>query len=299
MATGLASNFIQNPSGEEPEYRLKKIMVAHDASPKSHLALEDAVALARRFQSEIVLAYVQPPLEEEGAESIENLQGDAKARRDDIASITNQLGSTGLHARGVLRGGIVGDTLFNIACDEDADLLLLGAYGYGTQDRHTLGSTTEHLLRAVPCPTLTYGPNVASSMLSANHNGPVLVPISLPCSCDQLRRAIAIARLLGIHLELLHVMNVSNSQDMRAVERECERLTELVRQNGLHVQWSVLSGTPEEVIRARGSELDSPFILMPLKWGKSLSSITSDNVAAFVIRESRIPVMTYRLHETV
>ncbi len=278
------------------KYHLKRILVAHDASPDSELALEDAVAMAKRFQSEIILAYVQPP-PEEGADSLENLQIEDKARHAHIEGITKRLVADGLDIRSIIRGGIVGDTLFNIACEEDADLLLLGAYGYGSQDRRTLGCTAEYLLRVLPCAALTYGPNVTHSSFSGSQKGPVLVPVSLPCSPNQLRRAIEIATLLGIRLELLHVVEPANPGAMRTAEHKCELLALQLRGGGLNVQWSVLCGSPDALIRARSSELDSPFILMPLKWRKSLSSITSDNVAAHVIRLSHVPVMTYSLSE--
>ncbi len=68
-----------------------------------------------------------------------------------------------------------------------------------------------------------------------------------------------------------------------------------LRQKEVHVEWSLLKGKPAEVIDARSRNLDCPFILMPLRWRKRLSSLTSDNVAAHVIRESRLPVMTHRV----
>jgi|GEM_PF-1283604 len=281
----------------ELTYHLKKIMVAHDASQGSHRALQDAVALARYFKSELVLAYVNPPFEA-NADSVAEVQRENASHQADIDEITSDLNATGLHSRGLLRGGIVGDTLFNLCCDESVDLLLLGAYGYGSQERRALGSTTEFLLRAVPCLALTYGPEVNSSVLSTHHKGPILVPISFPCGIEDLKGAINVAKLFATRLEILHVAKGGSEQSTRSAEWLCERLAEQMRLEGAHVQWSVYCGVPSEIIRARSSELDSPFVLMPLKWGKNLSSVTSDNVGAAVIRRSHIPVMTYSRRKT-
>jgi nucleotide-binding universal stress UspA family protein len=161
-------------------------------------------------------------------------------------------------------------------------------------DRQTLGSTAEFLLRAVPCPTLTYGPNVLSTFDLFSQRGPILVPISLPCNPDYLDKAISISRLFGAGIEILHVAAHASSTAIRDLECECQELSYRLRSGGVHAQWSLYCGLPDNVIRSRAAELNSPFILMPLRWGHRLSSMTSDNVAAHVIRCCKVPVMTYR-----
>jgi nucleotide-binding universal stress UspA family protein len=285
---------LQGPAGQETEYGLKRIVVAYDASPSAQRALDDAITIGKRFKAEILLAQANAPDDEPG-NSCSVLRTERMLESSDLEAIRSRLASAGLSSRGIVRGGIVGDTLFNICCEENADLLLLGAYGYGLKDRQTLGSTAEYLLRAVPCLTLTYGPNVTSTFDLIVHKGPVLVPVSLPCPLSQLQRAMEVARLFGVKLEILHVADHVKPAVIHDLEYQCEQLTEHLRRGGIRAQWSLYCGMPDTVIRSRGVEIDSPFILMPLKWGHSLSSITSDNVAARVIRCSKIPVMTYKV----
>ncbi len=144
----------QIPSKQKDvEYRLRKLVVAHDASEASTRAMEDAIFLGRRFKSEVLVVHVQPMLEE-------TLRMESAENNVDLERVGSRLTANGIRNREILRAGIVGDTLFKICCEEDANLLMLGAYGYGPQDRPTLGSTAEDLLRAIPCPVLTYGPSV-------------------------------------------------------------------------------------------------------------------------------------------
>ena len=213
---------------------------------------------------------------------------------NDLEAVRARLASNGLSSRSIVRGGIVGDTLFGICCDENADLLLLGAYGFGLQDRATLGSTAEYLLRAVPCPVLTYGPEVNVAIDPNVQRGPVLVPVALPCSQNQLQRAMEIAKRFGVGLEVMHVSEHIRLASIKELEYQCGELAERLRHDGVAVQWSLYGGLPDAVIRARAREINSPFILMPLRWGHRLSSLTSDNVAAHVIRSSTMPVMTYK-----
>ena len=274
--------------------KLKTIVVAFDASVSADRALHDAMTIARKFNSEIILAQAKPPAEEPMS-SCSLRRDEAMDIFNDLEVVGRRLTSAGLTSRAIVRAGIVGDTLFNICCDENADLLLLGAYGFGLQDRLTLGSTAEYLLRAVPCPTFTYGPEVSFAFDLDARKGPVLVPISLPLVPGHLERAAEIARLFDVPLEIMHVSEHAHPAAMRDLELECEMLSERMRSSGLNVQWSLYAGTPECKILSRSLEIDSPFILMPLKWRDRLSSVTSDNVAAHVIRNSKLPVMTYRV----
>ena len=283
----------EQPAAKEKntEYRLDKLVVAHDASEGSTRALDDAIFLAERFRSEVLVVHIQQMTEDTVRQ--ENMDNHV-----DLEAVGNRLTALGIRNQGILRAGGVGDMLFNLCCEEDAGLLMLGAYGYGPQDRSTLGSTAEYLLRALPCPAVTYGPNVTSSLSSIGENRPILVPISLPCNHTQLKQAAAIANLFGTRMELLHTEDFAGMpvtpKATEELEQQCEQLTSMLCQEGMQTEWSLLFGKPADAIRVRSRYLNSPLIVMPLHWGRRLSSITSDNVAAHVIRSSTLPVMTCR-----
>jgi nucleotide-binding universal stress UspA family protein len=275
-------------------HSLRRIVVAYDASPAAERALHDAIALAMRFGAALLLARVNPP-QSETTDNYAGLRDEQVSQANELGVISNRLTRAGVSSRVLVRGGIVGDTLFNICCEENADLLLLGAYGYGLKDRQTLGSTAEFLLRAVPCPTLTYGPCVGRTFDDPTHKGPILLPISLPCAQNELQRAIAIAKLFKVSLEVLHVIREAPAGRALNLEHQCEQIVECLRAGGIGACWSLYSGSPEILILGRALEIDSPFILMPLKWKNRLSSTISDNIAAHIVRAAHIPVMTYRV----
>lgn len=274
-------------------FHLNLIVVAHDGSSAASRALEDAIALSSRYHSQILVTRVEPPVEEFSG-------GAHPSRADDIAeleAITKRLLAECIDVRITIRTGLVGDALFDIVRKERADLLMLGAYGHGAQDRQMLGSTAEHLLRSVECPTLTYGPQAKSGLLRRiDTQDPVLLPISLPCNVTQLERAISIVRLFGGAIDMIHVANPSHSITVQSEdEKACENLAAQLRTEGLRISWSLFFGVPESLIYASSIRRDTPFILFPLKSRHRLSSITSDNVAAKVVRHATVPVMTYRM----
>lgn len=287
----------QLPVEREHRTALMKLMVAQDFSVAADRALEDAMALSQQFHSEIVITHVNPLY----ATLFEllNSQPWQDPVRVAMENLTRRVALAGYACKELIRFGDVAKTLTEIAKEECADILLLGAYGDGPKDRATLGRTAERLLRTVSCPILTYGPKVTRSVLHAKDHMSVLVPIELPCDLRYLFFAVSIAKLFDAKLELLHVVDMEQALSMphafQDVQYICEEMATSLREQGVTVSGSLLFGKPDQAIISRSKELQSSFILIPLETREHLSSTTSDNVAANVIRGAEVPVMTYRI----
>ena len=276
------------------KYQLRRILLAHDNSHAARQALEDAEALALRFQAEIILVRVQTAGEDFSSTALASLRKEDFLELD---TIVKHLSAKGITSRTMVRTGMVGDTLFHVSHEERADLLMLGAYGHGSQDRQTLGSTAEHLLRAIPCPVLTYGPHASAGFLRRmNANPSLLVAIPLPFSIESLEPALQIAQLLGLAIELVHVVQEPGPRrDNGKFCEQCENLALQIRQRGIAADWTIFVGVPAIFLHACVEERKSPTLMLPLQRRDRLSSITSDNVAAQIIRCSAVPVLSYRI----
>ncbi len=292
MANSSAS--IQKSPEPSPRYAIRKILVAHDGSPAAENALKDAIEIAREFKAEIILARVELPGEDFSSTAF------AARKSEDTAELEHmqkELTKQGLKAHIQLRTGLVEDTLFDLSHKEKSDVLMLGAYGHGHRDRQTLGSTAEHLLRSIPCPALTYGPEARPGLMERLKQGrPILLPIPMPCAHCDVDFAGQIAKLFKSPIELLHVIQGPHLPSTRTKhEKACRELIRGLEKQGVKACCTVFFGVPEVFIHAVAVERDTPLILMPLQRRDRLSSITSDNVAAQIIRRSRVPVMSYRL----
>ncbi|WP_433964882.1 universal stress protein [Tunturiibacter gelidiferens] len=276
---------------------LRKIVVGHDFSETADHALVDAMALADRFNAEIVIAHIEP-------REANDFKFRSSDERDDrtVAEMENRLRRVALaghQCRKIIRFGDAAKMLAEIAQEEGADLLLLGAYGDGPKDRKTLGRTAELLLRSVPCPILTDGPEMTRSLFQNKEPLSILVPIELPCDPRHLIFAVSVSKLFKAKLEILHVVDMNQALSMphafQDMQYTCEHIATFLRQEGVSVAGSLLFGNPAAAILSRSQELHSSLIMMPLETRGFLSSTTSDNVAANVIRSAQVPVMTYRL----
>jgi nucleotide-binding universal stress UspA family protein len=285
----LANDTHSTPSGVRRPFRLKKILLAYDGSKAAERALADAATLARRFQSEITAVRVGSP-EVAPLDTLAESRNQRTYAETELQEINDRLKALALNSRGIVRTGAVGDTLFNLCVEEDADLLMFGAYGLGSQDRHTLGSTAEQLLSALPCPAMVYGPSVKFPLLAEEDDRPILLPVSFPMTSAQIHKAIEIALFFSVSIEVLHVVDTINSAHLHELEDECKRIVSLLQDAGVTSTWSVLYGQPWKAIVKRSSRLASPFILLPIKYRHIM---VSDHVAAHTIRESDVPVLTY------
>lgn len=272
-------------------FQIRKILLAHDGSIPATQALSDAATLARRFGSEIVVAHVQSP-EEASPDDLSQARPAKRAATEELSEIANGLTKAGLRSRTMLRMGAVGDALMNVCLEEGIDLLMFGAYGCGRCDLHRLGSTAEHLLSALPCPAVVYGPGVRFSLAGGLPNRPVVFAVSFPLHHRYVRKGIEIAKYFQASAEVVLATEPTAKDSMVAQENDCKHIASVFEGAGVRSSYFVHRGNPTEIILKRCVKLDSQFILLPVKYHHVMAP---DNVVANVIRASQVPVLTYSM----
>jgi universal stress protein A len=152
----LGPNEAQLPT--ETLFRLKRMLVPVDFSDCSKKALAYAVAFAKQFGAEILLAYVVQPnipvpemtpiqadtiigeMRESGKSELEKLR---VSMTDDVKITT------------VVRVGHPAQEIVRAAAEADADIILLSTHGRTGLGRVFFGSVAEHVTRYAGCPVLT------------------------------------------------------------------------------------------------------------------------------------------------
>jgi len=267
--------------------------VAYDFSDAANRALEDAMMLAHRFQAEILIAHAVPAAA--GTQQARRRQLHSRDARTELAMLRWKMAEGELRCREIVHTGDVARVLVNVAEDEDADLLLMGAYGSGSEKRKELGSTAEKLLRALHCPIVMYGPAAVSPAFRDDSPG-VLVPIEFLTNHGSLMLAMNASRLLNARVDILHVVDVRHSPTVPEAAMDaqynCELVAAYMRREGLKVSQTLLFGKPDTQIVEQSRERRSSLILLPLG---SREHLTSDHVASSVIRNAAVPVMTCRI----
>jgi nucleotide-binding universal stress UspA family protein len=130
----------------------KRILVPLDGSQLSEEALPHARRLARVFDAQVVLLHVlrtQPSAVEACADSV-----DWRLHRLEILSylkrLAEQFSQQGIETKYHTTEGRPAEQVVEFACENDIDLMVLSAYGWGGVTQFPFGSTV-HKILSVPC----------------------------------------------------------------------------------------------------------------------------------------------------
>lgn len=123
----------QVPLEREHKAALRKILVAQDFSEAADRALADAMTISQQFKSEIVITHVSP--RERIYFKFQTLSRGKIRPGTRWINLFGASPSPVTAAENSSRFGDVAKTLAEIASEESADLLMLGAYGDGPKDR--------------------------------------------------------------------------------------------------------------------------------------------------------------------
>jgi nucleotide-binding universal stress UspA family protein len=163
----------------EPKISLKNIIVATDFSPASESALDHAIAIARHYDSKVLLVH-----------AVESTPQAEKYR--DVECQTCLLTGTAL------------EVVDHILSLDHVDLIVVGTHGTKGFKKRLTGSVAEQIFHHVRCPVLVVGP-------SSNQGKPTWAPKRILVATDlqsdesqTMECAIALAAEHHARLALLH-----------------------------------------------------------------------------------------------
>jgi nucleotide-binding universal stress UspA family protein len=279
---------------------LKKLIVAYDFSPHADTALDYALDLATKQNSEIILVHVQNP----NNKAIAAGDGATKAHKGtpDLRELLEQKADhsrkMGVNTRWLLRPGPTGEGLALMVAELQADVLFLGAYGNNRLDRKVLGSTAESLLRTLPCPVVTIGPKATKTKSNPKQPEKVICPIDFPDDVhDRLRMISGVAKALRADVELVHAVDVCHEHSLphnaADIQFEFELLVEWLQREGVATQSTLLYGAPEHVISERAQAVNAHYIMFGLHQNGQFSSYSRKSLVARVIKHAPCAIFTF------
>ena len=190
----------------QPQVSFKNILLATDFSAASEKAFAYAVAVARRHGSKITLSHVIPPdlVSLLPAPSAERRRDEEERQLEGLAS-RSELNQIPHEA--ILRAGSVGSELSSVIREQEIDLVILATHGRSGLKKLVLGSVAEEVLRRAPCPVLTVGPHIDTTIGTTGKFSRILLATDFhPASAKALDYAVFLANESETKLILLHVM---------------------------------------------------------------------------------------------
>ena len=144
--------------------RFRRIAVAIDGSANGKAALDAAIDLAKKYESELVVISIAPlvPVYVAAAEPYvpstvpENELARYRAIVDEAVAHAKSAGVPGVTGR--CDEGVVVDEILSLLEQQPPDLLVVGSRGLSAGRRLLLGSVSSALVNHAPCPVLVVRP---------------------------------------------------------------------------------------------------------------------------------------------
>ena len=284
---------------------LEKILFATDFGKSSQAALQRALILAKKFNSQIFLLHVIP--ESQLPELAMNMVKENAS--NELNKLSRPLKSAGFNISDVI---IKTGTPFNVIIQQadlfDVNVIIIGAGDKTTADRYRLGQTAEKVTRKSDKP-------VWISRIGENSSvSKILCPVDFSESSKRaLKNAIHLARQFEAELTVFHIIDTltgfyqkiykKNSELQKSFSQEHEnRFEQLLKEFDFYnVKWSKKikrGNAAEEIIKAVQKNNYNLLTLGSVGSTKN-SRILIGHVAEKVIREVICPVVTFKSQDAI
>jgi nucleotide-binding universal stress UspA family protein len=275
---------------------LQRILCPIDFDEHSGRAVARARGLAARHHAELLLLHVLPLR----SESILMPRPDVAAQVDRAASA--HLGElAGMIREDGVRCAVAtvhGDPAFQIlqaARDGDADLIVMATHGRKGVPRVVLGSVTEAVLHATPCPLLTIPPRAAGDAAAFRR---VLCAVDLsPSSPDTFAHALDMVEEAYGELTVLNVIDPAGTPAPDAAKADAEKALSLLHDRVPQAtRWCRLRDavrfgeTVAEVLK-QADEEQAHLIVVGARARQPGVAAMVGSCADRIVRESRCPVL--------
>jgi nucleotide-binding universal stress UspA family protein len=269
--------------------QFKTIAVAIDLTESASPVLRYAQAMARMYDSTLVLVHVIDPLAyafPNGAPSPLSANSAAAAELKRIEEETRALG---IPVHSVIESGIVCERILRVVREHNAELLLLGTRAKSEAGRVALGTVARQLLARSRCPIMTISPDALDSWPWAGCWRRVLAATDFsPASIRALQCAhqVALRQLI-----LLHVLQGENgNEDLRCRER-LRFLAPFNESHTVPVEHIVASGSAGKVIAEYAEKFATDLVVLGSPENELAEEDFATSTVLQVISKVKCPVL--------
>ena len=262
---------------------MNKIVVGFDFSSGSAYAVDLAIDIANRWNSDIRLVYVKEKNEDEAP-----IRAEIERRNAGVAHLLK-----GIKLEYVLRQGNPAAALADQASLDQAALVVIGTHGMSGMKKGILGRNSYKTIEQSPAPVLIVREDFDFNKALET----IVVPLD---SSDDTRQKVAqaatFAKTFGSTIHILGLYT-STSREVRTIVNNYIKMVERYLENAevkylvktLDVEKNVTDTTLEYAY-----EVKADMIAIMTEQEKSLTSLIMGTYAQQMVSQSNIPVLTVR-----
>lgn len=279
---------------------MKTILVPTDFSETSEHALDFAVQLAKKDNSDVLVMHgieVVRFYEDyySGAKAMTNyfeeLQEVSQSKLD---KLTNDRQGDGVTIRTAIKAGNLLYTVEEIMEEEDIDLIVMGTKGASGFSEVFIGSNTEKMVRQASCPVISVPASATTEEVKR-----IIVPLDL----SEIRKTFLdhVSHLQKVFDAELNFLWVQTPHDIENTEQVKEELTTLLIASGI-AQSSfkisiVKSIFPSDGILLASETYDANLIAMATHGRRGISHWLHGSLTEDTVNHAERPVWTFKMNK--
>lgn len=287
-----------------PRLALDNMVFTSDFSPASERAFAYALALAKWYDSKVIVVHAVPP-EPHYSVPLEpipiNLDPAWREARDRMAEFERAHCFGDIRHETVIEQGTPWDVVARTLRKQRTDLLVIGTHGRVGLKRLVLGSEAEIIFRQAPCPVLTVGPHSRLPEGEVWKPGNIIYATDFsPTSLHALPFALSLAEesqanLIVVHFTALVPIDLQDGLSESLVE-QLRDLLPADAENWCRPSFEVRFEFPAEGILRLAEERSADLIVMGVR-RRGMPSAASHlpwATAGEVVSKAMCPVLTVR-----
>jgi nucleotide-binding universal stress UspA family protein len=283
--------------------RINKILCPVDFFPASKRAADYAIALAKAYESKLILLHVISPVlpasYEIPIDAGEILDSMSEAANNELKKLAARAEAKKVDAQVIVRTGTIDLEIRSLVKDRNVDFIVMGTHGRRGFEKWFLGSVTERLLRRVDVPLLTIG-QAANSTKAPPAIRRILVTTDFSeGTADAIRYAFSIGQEYQAKVTVMHVLNDISADIsgryrdtlIKSIRSELEELVPEEARDWCDTSTRVETGLPWTRILDTAKRDKIDLLVMNVHGKSMLDRALLGSTAERVVRGSAAPVL--------
>ncbi|MBQ3787553.1 MAG: universal stress protein [Bacteroidales bacterium] len=260
-----------------------KVVVGFDFSSGSAYAVDLAIDIANRWQSDIRLVYVKEKKEDEAP-----IRAEIERRNAGVAHLLK-----GIKLEYILRQGNPAEELAKQAEEDDASLVIVGTHGMSGMRKSLLGRNSYRTVELSPVPVLLIREDFNFNKALEN----IVVPIdSSDDTRQKIGQAATFAKTFGSKIHLLGLFTSAAPSVRQVVKNYISMVQRYLDSNNIEysTEFMAVKGNVTTDTIEYAERVGADMIAIMTEQESSLTSLIMGNFAQQMLTQSKIPVLTVR-----
>lgn len=265
---------------------MKPIIVGTDFSTGSYMALELAIDVANRFQSDIILIWARREkllFSDEQLDTMTNLAEDKLQMLCDKYQPAMKYGKL----RWQITNGKVAPALSTTATRELASMIIIGTNGASGFEKYWMGSQAVRIVQDSPCPVLT----VRQGYDFHKHLDRIVVPLRINANSRQkVPPAASMAKIFDSEVHILALLDMK--EDEGTLKAYVQQSVDYLEKEGVRykVETREYSSYCDTVLNY-ADDVKADLLVINTEQDRIISQIFLGTNAQQIVHRSQIPVL--------